>query len=61
MNTVEEIKGHLSHGDWSKVARIAGVSRKYAIIISSRPGSKRYNDVVAAAKKIAQSNIKLGL
>ena len=61
MNTVEEIKEHLAFGDWGKVAKMAGVTRKHAIVIMGRPGSKRYNDVVTAAKKIALANIKLGI
>ena len=61
MNTVEEIKEHLAFGDWGKVAKMAGVTRQHAIVIAGRPGSKRFNEVISAAKKIAQSNIKLGL
>lgn len=61
MNTVEEIKEHLGFGDWAKVAKLAGVTRTHALVIISRPNSKRYKDVVAAAKKIAQSNVKLGV
>lgn len=61
MNTADEIKKHLGFGDWAKVAKMVGISRKHAIVVMGRPGSKRYNDVVKAAKKIAQSNVKLGV
>ncbi|WP_338875682.1 hypothetical protein WBJ53_08650 [Spirosoma sp. SC4-14] len=61
MDTIEEIKQHLEYGDWRKVGKMVGVSRKYAIKIASRPTSKLYSQVFDAAKKIAQANAGLGI
>ena len=61
MNTVEEIKEHLAFGDWTKVGKMAGITRKHAIVVMTRPGSKRFNEVFVAAKKVAQANVKMGL
>ncbi len=61
MNTEEEIKGHLAYGDWGKVAKLVGISRRHVSVVICRPGSKHYAAVMAAAKKVAQANVKLGL
>lgn len=61
MTTQEEIKSHLRNGDMVKVANMVGVTPNYAIQLWKRPTAKRHSDVLKAAKKVANANIKLGL
>lgn len=61
MRTVQEIKRHLRNGDMAKVAQLAGVTRKYAIKLMERPTAAKHADVIKAAKKVAKSNLKLGV
>lgn len=61
MQTTDEIKQHLCTGDYAKVAKLAGVSRDYAIKLMNRPTAARHKAVVKAAAKVANANRKLGL
>ena len=45
----------------AKVAQLAGVTRKYAIKLMERPTAAKHADVIKAAKKVAKSNLKLGV
>ncbi|MGA0555808.1 hypothetical protein ACO2Q8_04090 [Larkinella sp. VNQ87] len=61
MQTPDEIKPHLRNGDYSKIAQMVGVSRHYAIVLMGRPGAAKHKEVLFAARKVAKSNLKLGL
>ncbi|MBO0953124.1 hypothetical protein [Fibrella forsythiae] len=61
METAKEIKQHLRNGDFNKVAKLAGVTREYAIILLGRPTARRYKAVLKAARKVAKANLKMGL
>ncbi|RIV21349.1 hypothetical protein DYU11_18255 [Fibrisoma montanum] len=61
MKTVQEVKSYLRNGDMTKIAKMAGVTRKHADVILRRPTSKRFEIVFKAAKKIASANQRLGI
>lgn len=61
MKNNQHVKDHLGYGDYSKIAKMVGISRNHAIQIMRRPTAKRYNEVLRAAEKVARANRKLGV
>lgn len=57
----DEIKQHLSTGDYVKIGKLVGISSNYAIKLLGRPKAKKHKAVVAAAEKVATLNMEIGL
>ncbi|WP_080058328.1 hypothetical protein [Spirosoma aerolatum] len=58
MSNIQEIKKHLGHGDYTRIGRIVGVTRKYARVLLERPNAALHKEVLKAAKKVADFNQK---
>lgn len=61
MTDREEIKKHLTRGDYAKIGKMCGISRKYARILLDRPGADRHQQVVTAARILARFNLENGI
>ncbi|RZM20618.1 MAG: hypothetical protein EOO88_35670 [Pedobacter sp.] len=61
MSNIQEIKQHLASGDYTRIGKMLGISRKYARILLNRPTASKHDEAVRAAQKVANSNIDLGL
>lgn len=59
METVEEIKQHLGPGDYSRIGKRVGISRKYARVLLDRPTASLFPMVLQAAKEVAEFNANL--
>lgn len=59
MATIEEIKRHLGNGDYARIGKKLGITRKYARVLLTRPKAKLYYKALKAAEEIANFNASL--
>ena len=56
MSNIQEIKKHLGHGDYTRIGKMVGVTRKYARVLLERPNAALHSEVLNAARKVARFN-----
>jgi hypothetical protein len=59
MTKSEELQNKMRSGDWIVVANMLNISPKNARMSFSRPGSKRFADIVSAIERVVENREKL--